>query len=56
MSAMGQKETFALQKRHVRFTPKSGHVRCNSPCLLWANSGHQGLRCTHHGREPLAEL
>src|SRR6516164_9318109 len=27
-------------KGHVRFTPKSGHVRCNGPCLLWANSGH----------------
>src|SRR5262245_35961544 len=25
---------------HVRFTPNSGHVRCNSRCLLWANSGH----------------
>ena len=20
--------------------PKSGHVQCDSPCLLWANSGH----------------
>ena len=27
MSALGQKRTFAVQKRHVRFTPKSGHVR-----------------------------
>src|SRR5262249_38050662 len=25
---------------HVRFTPESGHVRCNSPCPLWAKSGH----------------
>jgi hypothetical protein len=24
---------------HVRFTPESGHVRCKSPCPLWANSG-----------------
>src|SRR5262245_17014443 len=24
---------------HVRFTPESGHVRCTSRCLLWANSG-----------------
>jgi hypothetical protein len=23
----------------VRFTPKSGHVRRNEGCLLWANSG-----------------
>ena len=28
-------------KFYVRFTPKSGHVRCNGPCLLWANSGHR---------------
>ena len=26
--------------RHVRFTPKSGHVQCNSVCPLCANSGH----------------
>jgi hypothetical protein len=26
--------------RYVRFTPKSGHVRCNEGCPLWANSGH----------------
>src|SRR5215467_7722587 len=25
---------------HVRFTPESGHVRCNEGCPLWANSGH----------------
>jgi hypothetical protein len=25
----------------VRFTPKSGHVRCKNPCPLWANSGHR---------------
>ena len=24
---------------HVRFTPESGHVRCNGPCLICANSG-----------------
>jgi hypothetical protein len=27
-------------KRHVRFTPESGHVQCTSLCLLWAKSGH----------------
>jgi hypothetical protein len=27
---------------HVRFTPKSGHVRCTSLCPLWADSGHRG--------------
>jgi len=30
----------AVELSHVRFTPKSGHVRCTSRCLLWANSGH----------------
>ena len=29
--------------RHVRFTPRSGHVRCKSRCLLWAKSGHAAL-------------
>jgi len=29
-------------KRHVRFTPKSGHVQCNSICPLSAKSGHLG--------------
>jgi hypothetical protein len=24
---------------HVRFTPNSGHVRCNYECPLWAKSG-----------------
>jgi len=23
---------------YVRFTPESGHVRCNQGCPLWANS------------------
>jgi hypothetical protein len=23
--------------------PKSGHVRCSSLCLLWANSGHHAV-------------
>src|SRR5262245_5803702 len=28
-------------QRHVRFTPNSGHVRCNYGCPLWAKSGHK---------------
>jgi hypothetical protein len=40
MSALGQKQTFAPQKAHARFTPESGHVRCTSLHLLWAISGH----------------
>src|SRR5262249_54922004 len=31
------------RRRHVRFTPKSGHVRCSSACPLWAISRH--MRC-----------
>src|SRR5262249_54998127 len=27
--------------RDVRFTPKSGHVRCKHQCPLWAKSGHR---------------
>jgi hypothetical protein len=28
-------------RHHVRFTPKSGHVRCNYDCPLRAKSGHK---------------
>ena len=30
-------------RKHVRFTPESGHVRRTRPCPLWANSGHMLL-------------
>ena len=39
MSALGQKQTYAVRKGHVRFTSESGHVQCNYRCPLWANSG-----------------
>jgi hypothetical protein len=42
MSALGQKQTYALQKANVRFTSESGHMQRTSPCLLRANSGHRG--------------
>lgn len=29
-----------IPERHVCFTLKTGHVRCNRSCRLWANSGH----------------
>ena len=35
----GSKADMCSAKGHVRFTPKSGHVRCTSPCLLSAKSG-----------------
>src|SRR6476660_9074725 len=27
--------------------PKSGHVRCNEQCLLWAKSGHRAASFDH---------
>ena len=36
----GSKADISQRNRHVRFTPKSGHVQCISPCPLSANSGH----------------
>ncbi|MGA7739315.1 MAG: hypothetical protein WCB22_28340, partial [Pseudolabrys sp.] len=32
----GSKADIRSAKRHVRFTPESGHVRCNSVCPLCA--------------------
>jgi hypothetical protein len=40
MSALGSKADMCSAKRHVRFTPNSGHVQCNWGCPLSANSGH----------------
>jgi hypothetical protein len=36
----------AITARHVRFTPESGHVQCNSGCPLCANSGHPATATT----------
>ena len=36
----GSKADICNAKKHVRFTPNSGHVQCNSACPLCANSGH----------------
>jgi hypothetical protein len=38
------RESEFSQKGHVCFTPESGHVRCDSLCLLWAKSGHSPLK------------
>src|SRR4029453_1165247 len=43
MSALGQADIRAAKGR-VCFTLESGHVRCSSSCLLWANSGHLPVR------------
>src|SRR4029077_17956183 len=37
----GSKADMCSAKRHVRFTPKSGHVQRTGACPLCANSGHQ---------------
>jgi hypothetical protein len=34
----GSKADICTAAPQVRFTPKSGHVRRASPCLLWANT------------------
>jgi hypothetical protein len=34
-------------KSHVRFLPKSGHVRCNYACPLRAKSGHWSPSLDH---------
>ena len=39
---------------HVRFTPESGHVRCNERCPLWARSGHSDISAKY--RSELAAL
>jgi hypothetical protein len=41
------KADICVSNRHVRFTPESGHVRCTSPCPLWAKSGHRPLARTN---------
>jgi len=61
MSALGQKQTFALQNGMSALPPNSGHVRCNSGCPLCANSGHSANRSItslareQHGRYGEAE-
>ena len=47
----GSKADICSAKRHVRFTPNSGHLQRTSPCPLCANSGHhaappKGLKLT----------
>jgi hypothetical protein len=42
--ASTSQEKLDFPPRHdVRFTPESRHVRCASPCPLWANSAHRIL-------------
>jgi hypothetical protein len=39
----GSKADICSAKRHVRFTPNSGHLQRTSPCPLCAKSGHVPL-------------
>ena len=56
MSALGQKQTCAVHQPMSALPPKSGHMRCNWGCPLWARSGlhaaqHKGIviRSPHWG-------
>jgi hypothetical protein len=40
VARFGSTADIPTKKSNVRFTPKSGHLQCNSPFLLCANSGH----------------
>ena len=44
----GSKADICSAKRHVRFTPKSGHLQRTSPCPLCANSGHAAHTSLDH--------
>jgi hypothetical protein len=39
---------------HVRFTPKSRHVRCNSSCLLWVISVHRACHSKTSSARPIS--
>ena len=41
MSALGQKQTYAVQNGMSALPPESGHVQRKPRCLLRANSGHK---------------
>jgi len=43
----GSEANICAAKRHVRFTPESGHLQRTRPCLLWANSGL--MQCKKRG-------
>ena len=50
----GSKADMCNANRHVRFTPNSGHVQCNSACLICTISGHLRRRTTETERPPRA--
>ena len=44
----GSKADMCSALGDVRFTPNSGHMHRTSPCLLWAKSGHLGVKYVTH--------
>src|SRR5262249_17968915 len=52
----GSKADICSAKRHVRFTPESGHMRCSSRCPLWAKSGHSMPTMRMKKRDRLATV
>ena len=52
----GSKADMCSAKRHVRFTPESGHVRRNTSCPLCANSGHRDTYSITSSARPISVL
>src|SRR5262245_43693656 len=52
----GSKADMCGAKRHVRFTPESGHVQRNRACLLRANSGHAACYSITSSARPISVL
>ena len=52
----GSKADMCSAKGHVRSTPESGHVQCNSVCPLSANSGHPSYYSITSSARPINVL
>src|SRR5262249_57558561 len=52
MSALGQKQTYAVHKLMSALPPASGHLQCSSRCPLWAN--RKTLQCILRGCQAIA--
>ena len=50
----GSKADMCGAKSHVRFTPESGHVRCNWGCPLSANSGQPNTHSITSSARPIS--
>ena len=54
MSALGQKQTYAVQNGMSALPPESGHVRCTSACPLSAKS--ELMQCSKEDRYSITSL